>query len=347
MSASHHHPNLPPRPANVDTSNTYSHTNGNSYQRRTSDTRPNGGSSSPVRPEYSPITPKVQPAFPVINTQQPAFVPPPENGGNFTFSPADIKPPQQNEDEAQPRRQPAQDQPMRGGPANEYIPPPPNLPFTGEDATDAIALKAAISTLQFQKKKAQDDIKTLASLKQLALNEPESFAQDLAKGKIGEQRPKIGDMQAILDQAEEGDSDEEVDFSALARDKGKKSLSPEIPDSQPGSQSQKAAGAQQTDGTPSFPRIPGPQTVVRMPHVNWDKYGVVGEPLERLHNQQQKWPGTTAAYGQERGREYTIAAPYSPFLDHIDTQHVRKDSGAMPSATGTISEHPMSTRSRD
>ncbi|KAF2214866.1 hypothetical protein CERZMDRAFT_90231 [Cercospora zeae-maydis SCOH1-5] len=113
-----------------------------------------------------------------------------------------------------------------------------------------------------------------------------------------------------------------------------------------------------------FPRIPGPQNIVRMPHINWDKYGIVGHPLDDLHEQQRKWPGTLSGPARgDKGREYAIAAPYSPWEDKFDEQQpgqahmsmldtpdggLRKDSGApVPSATGTISEHIMETRSRN
>jgi len=97
-----------------------------------------------------------------------------------------------------------------------------------------------------------------------------------------------------------------------------------------------------------------------MPPINWDKYGLIGEGLDSLHKQQQSWPGS-APYSTNKGREHAIAAPYSPWLDNLDAQNIhidgpRKDSGAPPnvlparapsvSATGTISEHPMETRSR-
>lgn len=250
--------------------------------------------------------------------------------------------------------------------STQYIPHPPNLPFSSEDATDAIALRAAISTLQFQKKKAQDDIRTLSSIKQLALDDPSHFRDELAAGRLSEQRPKIGDLKSVLDESEDSEEDSEDEDAVLGafsdddRDSrsAPSSKSPEIPDSQPSQPKElqpqdasRKAAVEPSSTQHQFPRIPGPQDVVRMPHVNWDKYGILGEPLESMHAQQQKWPGT-APFGPHKGREYTIAAPYSPFLDQLeDSQRSspdggRKDSGPAPSATGTISEHVMETRSR-
>ena len=177
-------------------------------------------------------------------------------------------------------------------------------------------------------------------------------------------------MSAILDQESDGhdeDEDEDEDSSGhgAARQNGQDdhatrngSLSPhlpaEIPDSQP-SQPQSQTDAQEkmdVDTAKPFPRIPGPQNVVRTPYINWDKYGIIGEPLDRMHAQQQKWPGTSGT-SHSKGREYVVAAPYSPFMDSIDSQQRvevdgRKDSGAASTTPGatTISEHPMETRSR-
>lgn len=299
--------------------------------------------SSPVAPAYSPITPKVQPALPVA-----PFAPPPENGGNFTFSPpvegSSEKPIEAEEGAIPP---------------TEYRPQPPNKPFSSEDATDAIALRAAISTLQFQKQKAQDDLKTLAGIKQLALDDPSRFQKELTAGRLKEQRPKIGDLRAVLDEPEAGDEEDEVVLGA-AQEEGKdprgasqdadSQLPEEIPDSQPSQPTPERhpPTKMETDTSKPFPRIPGPQDVVRMPYINWEKYGIVGEPLETMHEQQRRWPGSAPGYGRDRGREHTLAAPFSPFLDKLEyPDEARKDSaGTVTTPQGTISEHPMETRSR-
>lgn len=273
---------------------------------------------------------------------QAPFVPA-ENGGNFTFSPSE------------PHAHLPPDQPQTNSSIapTEYVPQPPNLPFSSEDATDAIALRAAISTLQFQKTKAKDDLKTLQKIKQLALDDPNHFKTELAAGRLNESRPKLGDLQAILDEASDDDDEEGKDEVKLGVTREEEDSN--IKDKNTESQTDSKANATMTrdgDTAKSFPRIPGPQCVVRMPPVNWDKYGVVGEPLESMHAHQRRWPGSTTSVGQ--GREHTIAAPYSPFLDTLDAQQrveageaIRKDSGAASSTPpDTTSEHPMETRSR-
>lgn len=245
----------------------------------------------------------------------------------------------------------------------QFIPQPPNLPFSGEDSSDAIALRAAISTLQYQKQKAQGDLKTLESLKHLALNDPEHFTAELKAGRLREVKPKVmNSLRAYVegeveeDSEEDSEEDEPAVLGAQREDEDrstveKKSHSPpprtEIPDSQPSQTS-----TLPSKSTTKFPKIPGPQEVIRTPYINWAKYGVVGAPLDSIHAQQQRWPGT-ANFTNTKGREHTVAAPYSPFHDELEDRggdrqdDSRRDSGPQPSLTGTISEHVMSTRSRN
>jgi hypothetical protein len=241
-------------------------------------------------------------------------------------------------------------------PKAEYIPKPPNRPFSSEDATDAMALRAAISTLQFQKKKAQNDMQELARIKQMALDDPERFKKELAAGRLKAERHVIGNMQSILDDLENGDDDDEVVFELgpagnKASEQVRKS-SGEIVTSQPSRSDSVSTSkdvtmedrsvseqkpAKSADVAQPFPRIPEAQNVVRMPCVNWDKYGIVGEPLERIHNQQKRWPGAAAGANKDRGREHVVAAPYSPFLDRLEPSppsatpgaEIRKDSAAV------------------
>ena len=259
----------------------------------------------------------------------------------------------------------------------QYIPQPPSLPFSSEDSTDAIALRAAISALQFQKKKAQSDIRTLQTTKRHALEHPREFRDALVAGRLNEKRPGYGGVQAILDAAESDSDDEEeeeedeeereveevmLEAGAEGSVLGIENIgidtvmrTVEIPDSQPSQQSTLSDSRQPkiplapSDEPPDFPPIPGAQKVVRMPHINWEKYHIVGAPLDRMHEQQRRWPGNFAYGHQDRGPEFAVAAPYSPFLDVLDgagnSLGSRKDSGAaVVSATGTVSEHPMETR---
>ncbi|KAK0948219.1 hypothetical protein LTR48_000020 [Friedmanniomyces endolithicus] len=314
---------------------------------------------SPVAPEYSPITPKVQPVLPAPTQHGAARFLPPEP--NAQYSPATAS---------------------AIAPA-EYIPEPSPLPFSSEDSTDAIALRAAISALQFQRKKAQDDLRTLESAKRNALASPLHFRNELVAGRLREQRPQFGGVQAILDRADsEDDSDEDESRQATLGAAVTTYPNPlerpaEIPDSQPSrpgtsSSSNPVHPPPPQTPMPDFTPIPGPQDIIRMPHIAWEKYHIVGSALDQLHEQQRRWPGSGFAYGgvgggtqqqqQERGREFVVAAPYSAFLDGVVGEgEGRKDNGAAVVAggggsggvgtgtglrTGLVKEkeHPMETR---
>ena len=312
----------------------------------------NDGSSSPVAPAYSPITPKVQPALPAVGHSHHGFeVPPvpPTNAIPDMMMHDDIPPEQPYDHHSHPSH------PLTAGkapipppapsaiPETEYIPEPPPQPFSSEDSGDAVALRAAISSLQFQKQKARSDLQVLEGLKKKALEDPQRYKRELLAGKLKEQRPNFGSVRDVLDAPEEdGEDDDEVVLGAE-----------DSPDSGAGTNRDQSSSSVSPTNKPTsndapFAQIPGPQTVVRMPPINWDKYHVVGESLDALHEQQRRWPGSTP--GQDnRGREHTVAAPYSPFYDNLDTsaqqQHRNDNHGsALGTSFGSTSEHPMETR---
>jgi hypothetical protein len=290
-----------------------------------SDQRP----PSPVAPEFSPITPPTRPALP-------ATYPPPELPGREALAGANSN----------------GQTPASVIPPAEFIPQPPPQPFSSEDATDAIALRAAISSLQFQKKKAQDDIRELERIRKKALDQPALFKTELVAGRLKETTPQVGNLQAILDEADGSDDEDEVVVGASRdEDMEQNGSRNEAPQQSSESPTTDLKSSPAKTNSPDFGRIPGPQNIVRMPYVNWDKYHISGEGLDQLHEQQRKWPGSFG-YGP-KGREYTVAAPYSPWQDPLDTQQGpwdgdrRNDSVATPVTAvtpGSVSEHPMETR---
>ncbi|KAL9067567.1 MAG: hypothetical protein Q9157_006771, partial [Trypethelium eluteriae] len=82
-----------------------------------------------------------------------------------------------------------------------------------------------------------------------------------------------------------------------------------------------------------FPKLPGMQNIFRCPPVNWAKYHVVGESLDKLHEEQMKRPnegeptfdpGVAQGSGSivkgqvdhlGRAPESVVAKPYSMFDD--------------------------------
>ena len=85
-----------------------------------------------------------------------------------------------------------------------------------------------------------------------------------------------------------------------------------------------------------FGELPTAQKVVRMPPVNWAKYHIVGESLDKLHEEQRIRP----AQGQplrdddlrpkERGAESVIARAYDPWKDGL----VKKEKGVRTRSGG-------------
>ncbi|KAJ5766066.1 uncharacterized protein N7511_003682 [Penicillium nucicola] len=174
-------------------------------------------------------------------------------------------------------------------PANPPVfkPQPPPVPISESDNPDAIALRSAISILQMQKQQSLRDIQALDRMKEAASADPEGFARDLAAGRL-----KTEDHGAVI-QFTEDDAMEDGPGDSKRTN---------------------------VDGSPAsnFGHIPTPQNVVRMPPINWAKYQVVGEPLDRMHEEQLYRP-TSGLPSRERAPEHVLASPYRPLVDHLET----------------------------
>ncbi|KAJ5140938.1 hypothetical protein N7448_004346 [Penicillium atrosanguineum] len=173
-----------------------------------------------------------------------------------------------------------------------FKPEPPPVPISESENPDAIALRSAISILQMQKQQGQRDLITLERMKQAAAADPEGFARELAAGRL-----RTEDRGAVI-QFTDGADDDEMETENDSEDETK----------------------QKGDKSPAskFGRIPPAQNIVRTPPINWAKYQVVGEPLDRMHAEQLRRP-----YAGEPRRdpapEYVLASPYRPLVDHLDT----------------------------
>jgi hypothetical protein len=170
-------------------------------------------------------------------------------------------------------------------------PEPAAVPISESDNPDVIALRSAISVLQLQKQKALKDIKTLNEMKKAAMADPEGFAQELVAGRLSSQ-----DQSSFVDTHLPPDDDEEQE-----------------------EEEEDNAKAQSPEG--KFGKIPSPQNVVRMPPINWAKYQIVGEPLDRIHNEQRSRPvpGEPRQDPNQRAPEHFIAAPYRPLTDRLES----------------------------
>jgi len=191
--------------------------------------------------------------------------------------------------------------PKRSVKATVTMPRPPPRPFSSNTNPDAIAIRAAASLLQTQKAKAKQDIQRLEDLKAAALAEPELFVEALSTGEL--RSNATGTLGPTLEGV----------VGSLA-----------------GEQSSKSSESLETLH-PRFPSMPTPQNIVRMPPVNWAQYGIVGDSLDKLHEEQRTRPtlgepehldtrtsqpsAPVEAPGGERAPKHVLAAPYNPLAD--------------------------------
>jgi hypothetical protein len=159
----------------------------------------------------------------------------------------------------------------------EFIDTPEAPPVNLDENTDAIALRAALSILQLQRQQGLKDIRDLEKMKAAAIKDPDGFVEHLRASKNSTTEREGVEVDV------DGDEDSETDGSAEDASDSK------------------------------FPKFPAAQNVVRAPPIEWAKYGVVGEPLDKIYKVQQQNPGATL--GQPPQEPHQIAAPYKHFVD--------------------------------
>ncbi|KAF8847819.1 hypothetical protein BDZ45DRAFT_548525, partial [Acephala macrosclerotiorum] len=189
------------------------------------------------------------------------------------------------------------------------MPPAPPIEIDFGSNPDVLALKATMSILQQQKRTAERDIKALSDTKERALRDPDAFTTALKEGRIGVRGDEL-----LHPNGGDTDEDEEMeDAEGLAKE-------------EEGSQ----AVAKVRDGDKWNP-LPTSQNVVRMPPINWEQYGVVGNALDKMHRDQVARPpqGVPQRMGPDgqfhagpsdgQRKEYPgVAAPYNPLKDKIE-----------------------------
>ncbi len=194
-------------------------------------------------------------------------------------------------------------------PPQDVPQPPLPMPISETENPDAVALRAALSILQIQRLQTLRDMKNLEEQKKAAVADPERFAADVAKGKV----KTISGNGLVVGptlKVEHKTSPDDFQDSALDSD---------VDDERP-----------LREG-PRFENIPGPQNVVRMPPVNWAKYHIVGESLDKLHEEQRARPTPGQPRRNEdllRAPEHVIAAPYNPWTDKVAEPYMRTRSHA-------------------
>ena len=144
------------------------------------------------------------------------------------------------------------------------------------------------------------------------MNDPEGFAAAVKDGRVRSREVRgVGPYEE-----QEEDEDEEEEEEGEERD--------DEPES--------------ARETTSRMEIPGSQNVVRAPPINWAQYHIVGESLDKLHEEQRRRPISGEPVGEEelrpkereRAPEHVIAKPYDPFVDKLVTGgggRTRKETG--------------------
>ncbi|KAG9232162.1 hypothetical protein BJ875DRAFT_381347 [Amylocarpus encephaloides] len=178
-------------------------------------------------------------------------------------------------------------------------------PIVFEENTDVIALKSTIAILQIQARKAAEDVRTLRDVKERALGDLEGFVGALARGELGKPDSAVPPRQG-------GDGDEDEDN-----------------DEDEGMEDAKGKGRR-------WPALPKPQDIVRCPPINWTQYAVVGDSLDKLHNEQVSRPSEgmpqqvgadgQLGFGGEGARRVDVGvmAPYNPLRDKIEKKKGKK-----------------------
>jgi len=222
------------------------------------------------------------------------------------LKPAQLAPAQQAPAPAEPQK-PSHVRPTPLPPAIFQKQPQP-VPISESDNPDAIALRSAMSLLQLQREKSKRDIKALEQLREAAVRDPEAFARHIqaqacrqpARASPNDPLGPTLSPSAPLDAPVGGatpEEDEEADRPFAALD---------------------SIGAE--NGAAKLPAIPQPQNIIRCPPINWAKYHIVGEPLDKMHEEQRKWPGASElprTYNGHKAPPHSVASPYSPFLDGV------------------------------
>ncbi|CAD0114035.1 unnamed protein product [Aureobasidium uvarum] len=241
-----------------------------------------------------------------------------------------------------PRAQPAKlatttpPLPIQQPPPPHFIEQPPSLPFSSHDSSDAIALRAAISSLQFQRLQAQRDLRTLEDIKRQAVERPEEYRRHVIATAHAKPSPPPWTVKDSPDQDMEDDDDAVLGATSMSEHDSVDSQSEATTKPSPVSYGSMlhSQTAKNTHQPSTFPAVPLPQDIVRCPPIEWTKYNIVGESLDKLHRDQQARPGDSAS----PQRDSVVAAPYNPFLDKLDPRPVpeatpssRKDSGSSAS----------------
>ena len=179
---------------------------------------------------------------------------------------------------------------------------------------------------------------TLDLVKRTALADPEVFVRDLTAGRIrveggGLLAPGASAAGGEEDSSSDSDGDSEEGDKPNQRNK-KETQSAEKNSGMRMDHLGTNLGPSGAPPTQQWEPIPKPQNIVRCPPINWSQYAVVGESLEKLHNEQIRRPSRGApavltpdgrfefkgggSVSEGKQEQYLgVAAPYAPGKDKV------------------------------
>lgn len=190
------------------------------------------------------------------------------------------------------------------GPPQLSVPSLPAAPISDSDNPDAIALRSAISILQLQRQQSVRDLQHLEKQKCDAVADSNGFAEELVAGRIS---MRSGGGLIGLPLVSGSRTTEET------------AIEDDLSDSE---------GRNTPTQMPKFGPVPTPQNIVRCPPINWAKYHVIGDSLDKLHEEQRLRPisGEPLKDEPRRAPVHVIAAPFRPFEDKVSDPPMRTRS---------------------
>ena len=189
-------------------------------------------------------------------------------------------------------------------------------------------------------------MQALEQIKLAALKDPEAFVSELVAGKLKSGAGGNGDgggggggnaMDDVLSASLRGTQDQH----AQQEDEVTPSSSNDGNEAGMIGNGDKKPNDGQDPSRSMFAPVPTPQNIFRCPPINWAKYHVVGEALDRIHAEQIARPptgdvvagpgevgGSNSGNGaQTRDPLYVLSAPYSPFQDRVVAGPGKKGTG--------------------
>ncbi|KAI9741618.1 MAG: hypothetical protein M1834_000002 [Cirrosporium novae-zelandiae] len=215
---------------------------------------------------------------------------------------------------SEPEPRSSQDPPSE---TSKFIQEPDSLPIDQDDNVDIMALQSALGILQNQRLQSIQDMKQLRDIKKAVIADPIMFTEELIAAQtrpLEEDKLGLGPRRRVSSSSDSEDSEDE-------RQNGSNSML-------------------HRSTRPAYNGFPEPQNIVRCPPINWAKYHIVGESLDKLHEEQRSRPYGGRGKQTTRAPKHHILAPYDPIEDKFDDLSTKTLAMSKP----VEDKHDSSTR---